>query len=536
MRNTFLGLLFAAFLTQCSTPAEVKINKNEVLMQTASGQLRIQWCTPTLFRVSYASPNTPFVTTREDTLMKVNYDWPKVDYTVASEDGHWQIKSDSLLINIDQTSLALDVLSRNGEKITSSFVDKKKAPMGYNNGHPYLHQQIDKNERIYTFNSKMNFINQLGQTLQLKGVSDIDLAHEIDTYTLANVNLSPPPFYISTKGYGLFLHNSSPSNWDLGHSNPSKILIEAEGGDLDYYFIYGHDFLSIIQDYTKLTHANQKLSMRPLNNKEIENYDNKITELLSNHKTLYDRLMPYIYSSFYQMHKTGVPVIRPLVMHYPHDENTYQIDDQYMLGDNIMVCPIVSQKDEEHPIYLPSGEWYDFWTGDKYNGKRDIVVEEPIERLPIFVRSAGIIPMQTNMEYAEGKTPNPLTILIFPGLIGEFNMYEDGGTTQNPLSEVYGITQILTSSTNEFLQVVVPEVEGNYFAKESDLIVKIERHDMPKQVVMTVDRAVQILTNYKELDKLNSVKSGWYLDKDSGVLYIKGKRIPKTDVRFMATY
>ncbi len=257
MRNTFWGLLFAAFLTQCTTPAEVKINKNKVLMQTASGQLQIQWCTPTLFRVSYASPNTSFVT-REDTLMKVNYNWPKVDYTVTSIDGQWQIKSDSLLVNIDQTSLALDVLSRNGKKITSSFVDKKKPPMGYNNGHPYLRQQIDKNERIYTFNSKMNFINQVGQTLQLKGVPDIDLPHEIDTYTLADVNLYPPPFYMSTKGYGLFFHNRWPSNWDLGHSNPNEIMIEAEGGDLDYYFIYGHDFLSIII----VTAHNSKVSKR----------------------------------------------------------------------------------------------------------------------------------------------------------------------------------------------------------------------------------------------------------------------------------
>lgn len=535
MRSTFLGLVLIVLLTQCITPSKIKTDKNKILMQTASGQLQIQWCTSTLFRISYASNNTPILE-HKDTLLKVNSDWPLIEYTVTSKDGQWQIESDSLLVNIDQTNLALNILSRNGEEITKSSADKNKAPMGYNSGHPYLRKQIDDSERIYTFDNKMNFINQLGQILKLEGVSNMQFPNKIDINTLLDVKHSPSPIYISTKGYGLFLHNSSPSNWDLGHSNPNEILIEAEGGDLDYYFIYGSDFLSIIQDYTKLTHANAKLDIRHLNNKEDENYQNKIKELLTGQEDLYNRLMPYIYSSLQQMYKTGIPAIRPLVMHYPHDENTYQIDDQYMLGDNIMVCPLVSEKNEKHSIYLPSGEWYDFWTGYKYSGKRDVVLENTIEWLPIFVKSAGIIPMQTNMEYAVEKTPNPLTILIFPGLIGEFNMYEDGGTTQNPSSEPFGITQILTSSTKEILQVVVPEVEGDYFAKESDLIVKIARHDMPKQVVMTVDRAVQILTNYKELDKLNSAESGWHLDKNSGVLYIKGKRIPKTDVRFMATY
>jgi len=104
------------------------------------------------------------------------------------------------------------------------------------------------------------------------------------------------------------------------------------------------------------------------------------------------RLLPYIWSEAKMCIKNGEPFIRPLVMEHPDDPNTWNIDDEYYFGSSILVAPITSPSDERM-VYLPKGDWIDFWTRKKLKGGRWIKVACPLDRIPIYVKSGSIIPM-----------------------------------------------------------------------------------------------------------------------------------------------
>src|SRR5699024_10153808 len=106
---------------------------------------------------------------------------------------------------------------------------------------------------FFGFGERMDFIDQRGKDVHLNVGRGIQRPHIIGAYNILEANYSPVPFFMSTKGYGIFLHNSFATRWDMGHSDAQTIAFEAENGELDYYFIYGPDFPSILDRYTALT-------------------------------------------------------------------------------------------------------------------------------------------------------------------------------------------------------------------------------------------------------------------------------------------
>ena len=88
-------------------------------------------------------------------------------------------------------------------------------------------------------------------------------------------------------------------------------------------------------------------------------------------------LIPYIYSNAYQLYKTARPMMTPLVMDYPQDENTYQLTRQYMFGPWMMVCPVTTKGALSPHVYFPGGEWFDYETGERYEG--DVYKRQQVE-------------------------------------------------------------------------------------------------------------------------------------------------------------
>lgn len=96
----------------------------------------------------------------------------------------------------------------------------------------------------------------------------------------------------------------------------------------------------------------------------------KLRKFSPHHDKLRYRLIPYLYSAFYQSYRTGSPVIQAMVFNYPEDVNTYEIDDQYFFGDQMLICPVTTKGAKSRTLYLPEGTWIDYWTGEKFEGKR----------------------------------------------------------------------------------------------------------------------------------------------------------------------
>ncbi|MGD8245475.1 MAG: glycoside hydrolase family 31 protein, partial [Anaerolineae bacterium] len=141
-------------------------------------------------------------------------------------------------------------------------------------------------------------------------------------------------------------------------------------------------------------------------------YGREAEDIARRYLKLRYRLLPYIYSEAVRSSRTGLPMVRPMVLAYPSDPNTRSLDLQYMFGESFLVAPIVTRTNRRQ-VYLPDGEWVDYWTKGRVPGGRWIEVEAELDTLPLWVRSGAIIPMGPDMAYVGEKPVDPLTLEIY---------------------------------------------------------------------------------------------------------------------------
>lgn len=141
------------------------------------------------------------------------------------------------------------------------------------------------------------------------------------------------------------------------------------------------------------------------------------------------RFIPYIYDLAHECEKTGAPIVRPLVYEYPADKHVRNICDEYMLGSFVLVAPVIAPGKEAREVYLPDGDWYDYYTGEKYSGGRYILADAPLDKVPVFIKAGAIIPVADGeICSTEDITEDKISILTYPGK-GSFVHYQDDNET-----------------------------------------------------------------------------------------------------------
>ena len=138
--------------------------------------------------------------------------------------------------------------------------------------------------------------------------------------------------------------------------------------------------------------------------------------------------VPYLYSAFNEYHLKGMPPIRALVLDWPDDLRVRGIDDQYMFGSSVMVAPMFAGQ-KSRTVYLPPGDWYDFWTHQKHAGGQQIEVACPPEQIPLFVKSGSLLPLAKPLENISADTVFELTVYAFGAHPADFVLYEDDGVS-----------------------------------------------------------------------------------------------------------
>ncbi|MFN7949755.1 MAG: glycoside hydrolase family 31 protein [Blastocatellia bacterium] len=166
--------------------------------------------------------------------------------------------------------------------------------------------------------------------------------------------------------------------------------------------------------------ANPDLS--ELHNAEVEPICKKYLELRY-------RMMPYLYSAVRETHETGLPIMRALWLHYPDDAVAVARGDEYLWGRDVLVAPVVEKGATARRVYLPRGEWFDFWTEEKLAGGREISRPVDLATMPLYVRAGAIIPLGPIRQYTSEQVDAPLTLVVYPGADGSFTLYEDDGAT-----------------------------------------------------------------------------------------------------------
>lgn len=178
------------------------------------------------------------------------------------------------------------------------------------------------------------------------------------------------------------------------------------------------------------------------------------------------RLIPYLYSTAWQVTSNNDSYMRPLFSDFPADKNVWNMTDEFMFGRSILAAPIVDPQYTEEKIirtnamtgwdrqevkgdrsevggvdwtesktatkYLPKGAtWYDFWTGKQYKGGQTITLQTTLDRVPMFVRAGSILPLGPEMQFTAQKVWDSLELRVYPGSDGSFTLYEDEGDNYN---------------------------------------------------------------------------------------------------------
>lgn len=139
------------------------------------------------------------------------------------------------------------------------------------------------------------------------------------------------------------------------------------------------------------------------------------------------RLLPFLYNEFYKAAQTGLPIMRPLFLEYPHDPATHFVSDQFLVGEDVLVCPVYQPGATHRLVYLPEGTWVDFWTGERLAGPAHVVAEAPLERMPIYVRDGAIVPMEPPVRHTGERDGRELILHAYAGAPGLLVLYEDAG-------------------------------------------------------------------------------------------------------------
>ena len=206
------------------------------------------------------------------------------------------------------------------------------------------------------------------------------------------------------------------------------------------------------------------------------------------------RLIPYLYSTAWQVTSNNDSYMRPLFADFAQDKQVWNVADEFIFGRSILAAPIVNPQYTEEAIikedamtgwdrktvsdgspvgvvdwtatksatkYLPKGTtWYDFWTGKRYKGGQSVTLETQLNRVPMFVRAGSIVPMGPEMQYVGEKSWDQLELRVYPGADGQFVLYEDEGDGYNYEKGAYSTINIKWNERTRTL--TIGERQGNF--------------------------------------------------------------------------
>lgn len=181
------------------------------------------------------------------------------------------------------------------------------------------------------------------------------------------------------------------------------------------------------------------------------------------------KLLPYLYSSFYQSTQTGLPVSRTLAIEHSFDGNVFdeRFQNEFMFGDAMLVAPVESTKLTED-VYLPRGSWYRLSSDEFYKGEQIVNVQAPLTDLPVFVKAGGIIPMQSVVQSTNEKGDGILQVHVWNGReANSFIYYEDDGVSYDYEQGVYYKRVISFNPIEKSLSL--SSVEGSFKSRFTHL-------------------------------------------------------------------
>ena len=229
------------------------------------------------------------------------------------------------------------------------------------------------------------------------------------------------------------------------------------------------------------------------------------------------KLLPYICNAMYQASTTGLSPMRPLAWEYPDVAGFLSEGTQFMFGDDLLIAPVLWPGATNREVRLPKGEWYDYWSGKKYEGNTSVTVVAPVNRIPIFVKAGAILPTQQVVQYSDQAPIDPLTLTFYPADSSTSLYYEDDGQSfayekGGYLKRIFG-----QKRTERSMVIAIGRVEGSYRPPDrSRLLQVVDVPKTPQSVRLSGTTLPRVL-----LGQVRTAKAGWAYDLSTRTIWMK---------------
>ena len=221
------------------------------------------------------------------------------------------------------------------------------------------------------------------------------------------------------------------------------------------------------------------------------------------------RFIPYLYTCFAKAHYHGHAIIKPIFTAEPRNRALRSLDDSYLVGDDVLVAPVLHPETLRRQVYLPQGEWIDYHSNQPYQGGTSYLIDAPLDRIPLFVRAGSVIPLWDVKQSLSQLSPTTLTLRIYPGNLSS-SLYEDDGNSMQYLNGACRWRYFSTSQSQSGL-TVTQDFAGEYDPGYASQNVELALPYPTDQGDLTVDGA-QAQTTVSE-DKLMTA------DLDDGTMF-----------------
>jgi alpha-glucosidase len=200
---------------------------------------------------------------------------------------------------------------------------------------------------------------------------------------------------------------------------------------------------------------------------------------------LRQRLLPYLYTLFEECHRTGAPILRPLLFEYPEDETTYNADDEFLLGEALLVAPITRPGIEHRHVYLPQGTWFHYWNGERFDGPAHVLAHAPLGEPAIYVRANTPVPMGPDANHTGERPTDPLTLRIHPAEgAGESTLYEDAGDGFGYENGEYARRVLSCDTSHDRVTIRLGEREGSFAPERREVILELRGIESAQSVLV----------------------------------------------------
>ncbi|AGA77836.1 glycoside hydrolase family 31 protein [Echinicola vietnamensis] len=251
----FFAAIFI-FLTQTSLilaqSSSGKLSKDQNTYRITAGNktLQLQFHSPEVFRVKTFWGEEP---EEHFSYMLKQQAFDLLPVQTTQKEGTFVFDTGRLLVKVDEFSLNLAVYDTQGNLLSGEDVSDVDGGAYQDDRVVGAIKTLQPDEHFFGFGERMDFLDRRGKEVDLNVGRGLGRPHIIGAYNVLEANYAPVPFFMSTKGYGIFFHNSYATHWDLGSESNEHLSFEAEGGELDYFFMYGPDFSKLLYHYTGLT-------------------------------------------------------------------------------------------------------------------------------------------------------------------------------------------------------------------------------------------------------------------------------------------